>query len=68
MPAQVHEVFSQIGKAASLSVLSVYGGTPYESQEQGLRRGVDVVVGTPGRIKDLMQRGTLKLNQVRCAT
>jgi superfamily II DNA/RNA helicase len=41
------------------------GGTPYESQESILRRGVDVVVGTPGRIKDLMARGRLKLDSIR---
>lgn len=33
---------------------------------QGLRRGADVVVGTPGRIKDLMERKVLKLTEVRC--
>jgi len=35
-------------------------------QESTLRRGVDVVVGTPGRIKDLMTRGSLKLDSIRC--
>jgi hypothetical protein len=48
-----------------LQVLCVYGGAPYESQEGALRRGVDVVIGTPGRIKDLMNRGTLKLSEIR---
>ncbi|KAF5836909.1 P-loop containing nucleoside triphosphate hydrolase protein [Dunaliella salina] len=62
---QVHEVFQKIGKAASLTVLCVYGGSPYEPQESALRRGVDVVVGTPGRIKDLMARGVLKLDNIR---
>lgn len=63
---QIHDVLSQIGKACTgLVVLTVYGGTPYESQESALRKGVDVVVGTPGRIKDLMQRGRLKLNAIR---
>eukprot|EP00955_Chlamydomonas_euryale_P039743 351491-Chlamydomonas_euryale.AAC.30 len=62
---QVQEVVSMVGKAAGLTVLTVYGGTPYESQESVLRRGVDVVVGTPGRIKDLMARGRLKLDAIR---
>lgn len=62
---QVHEVFAKMGRAASLQVLSVYGGTPYEGQERALRGGVDVVVGTPGRIKDLMARGSLKLDAIR---
>jgi ATP-dependent RNA helicase DDX21 len=63
---QIHDVLAQIGKACTgLIVLTVYGGTPYESQETALRKGVDVVVGTPGRIKDLMQRGRLKLDAIR---
>ena len=48
-----------------LTTLSVYGGTPYYPQEQALRRGVDVVIGTPGRIMDLIQKGTLKLTNIR---
>jgi ATP-dependent RNA helicase DDX21 len=61
----VYEVFCDIGKAAKLTVVCVYGGTPYESQESVLRRGADVVVGTPGRIKDLLARGSLKLTQLK---
>lgn len=64
---KVNEVFSSIGKAAGLFTLCVYGGTPYDGQEQSLSRGVDVVVGTPGRIKDLLERGNLKLSNIRCA-
>lgn len=52
----------------SSQVLCVYGGAPYESQEGALRRGVDVVIGTPGRIKDLLNRGTLKLTEIRCGS
>lgn len=65
MPHQVQEVFCNIGKAANLFTLCVYGGTPYDGQEQALSRGVDVVVGTPGRIKDLLERGSLKLGGIR---
>jgi hypothetical protein len=43
----------------------VYGGAPISTQERTLRRGVDVAVGTPGRIMDLMQRGALDLQEVR---
>jgi hypothetical protein len=46
---QVHADFENIGKAAGLSTLCIYGGTQYGPQESMLRRGVDVVVGTPGR-------------------
>ena len=44
-----------------LKVLAVYGGTDFRSQINALRRGVDVVVGTPGRVMDHMRQGTLSL-------
>ena len=45
-------------------VLSIYGGRPYESQIAALQRGVDLVVGTPGRLLDLAQQGHLVLAKV----
>jgi ATP-dependent RNA helicase DeaD len=47
-----------------LSVLPVYGGQPYERQLRGLRNGAQIVVGTPGRVKDHLKRGTLELAKV----
>lgn len=44
-----------------LSVVSIYGGRPYEPQIESLRAGADVVVGTPGRLLDLAQQGHLQL-------
>jgi superfamily II DNA/RNA helicase len=44
-----------------LSVVSIYGGRPYEPQVEALRTGADVVVGTPGRLLDLAQQGHLQL-------
>lgn len=44
-----------------LSVVSIYGGRPYEPQIEALRAGADVVVGTPGRLLDLSQQGHLQL-------
>jgi len=44
-----------------LSVVSIYGGRPYEPQVEALRAGADVVVGTPGRLLDLAQQGHLQL-------
>ncbi len=46
-------------------VLTVYGGVPYEPQLDALADGVDVVVGTPGRLLDLATRGTLDLSHVK---
>lgn len=62
---QVLEVFADMGKVAHLATVCVYGGVAYESQEGALARGIDVVVGTPGRVKDLITRGSLKLTQIR---
>jgi superfamily II DNA/RNA helicase len=55
-----------------LSVVSIYGGRPYEPQIESLRAGADVVVGTPGRLLDLAQQGHLQLGGLsgltRCST
>lgn len=53
------------GKMRSVRVLSVYGGRAYEPQVEALRKGVEVVVGTPGRLLDLAGQGHLDLSQVR---
>jgi ATP-dependent RNA helicase DeaD len=49
-----------------LSVTAIYGGQSYEPQLQQLRRGAQVVVGTPGRVIDHIKRGTLDLSDVNC--
>ncbi|KQY44012.1 DNA helicase [Cellulomonas sp. Root137] len=48
-----------------LNVLAVYGGSPFLPQQRALARGAQVVVGTPGRVLDHLERRTLKLDQVR---
>ena len=62
---QVAEAFHSYGKYHNISVLPVYGGQPIERQLRALDRGVQVVVGTPGRLLDHIRRHTLKLDQVR---
>ena len=62
---QVAEVFNSFGRALKARVLAVYGGQSYGLQIPALRRGVDIVVGTPGRILDLMEREELRLEGVR---
>ena len=47
-------------------VLPVYGGAPYQSQLRALRHGVSVIVATPGRLIDLMQRGQADCSEVAC--
>ena len=53
---QVEESFRKYAKHAPLSVVAVYGGVPLEPQEKKLRAGVDVVVATPGRLIDHLER------------
>ncbi|MGQ9927930.1 MAG: DEAD/DEAH box helicase [Chloroflexaceae bacterium] len=62
---QVAEAVFRYGKSREARVLPVYGGQPIERQLRALERGVQVVVGTPGRIMDHMRRGTLALDAIR---
>lgn len=48
-----------------LKILPVYGGSSIESQIRSLRKGVHIIVATPGRLLDLMKRGTVKLDAIR---
>jgi superfamily II DNA/RNA helicase len=65
LASQVAADIDRAGKNLGIRVLSVYGGRAYEPQIDALHAGVDVVVGTPGRIIDLAQRGELDLSHVR---
>ncbi|MBR9814213.1 DEAD/DEAH box helicase [bacterium] len=63
---QVAQAFgSYAGKALPRRILSVYGGSPYGAQIRALKDGVDVVVGTPGRLMDLMRKGHLDVSGLR---
>lgn len=62
---QVCEAFESYAKHLNVHLLPVYGGQAYGQQLSALRRGVDIVVGTPGRIMDHMKRGSLDLTQVK---
>jgi ATP-dependent RNA helicase DeaD len=62
---QVHDaIFEFIGNQG-LRVLAIYGGQSIDRQILQLKRGVHIVVGTPGRVIDLLDRGSLKLDQVK---
>jgi ATP-dependent RNA helicase DeaD len=62
---QVAQAMSAYGRYCSVRVLAVYGGQAYSRQLDRLEKGMDIVVGTPGRLLDLMQRHCLDLNAVR---
>jgi ATP-dependent RNA helicase DeaD len=62
---QVADSMTEYGKHIDARVLAVYGGQPYGPQISRLNRGVDVVVGTPGRLLDLIERNALNIKHVR---
>lgn len=61
---QVSEDLTQAAQFTPVRVCTISGGHPFEDQIATLEQGVDVVVGTPGRLLDLYQRGALQLDQV----
>jgi ATP-dependent RNA helicase DeaD len=62
LAAQVGSVIQVLARPAGIDLLVLYGGVGYQPQIDALRRGVQVVVGTPGRVLDHLQRGALKLD------
>ncbi len=62
---QVAEAIREYGAHVKVRVTAIYGGSPYGRQISALRRGVDVVVGTPGRLLDLLKRDILDLSGIR---
>ncbi|GAB2685684.1 DEAD/DEAH box helicase [Aliiglaciecola sp. 3_MG-2023] len=61
--AEAFQVYASFSK--KIRVLPIYGGQSYDNQIRQLKRGVQVVVGTPGRVIDHIKRGTLKLDKLR---
>jgi superfamily II DNA/RNA helicase len=61
---QVTHDLKDAGKHLDVRLLSIYGGMPYEPQIKALRKGVDIVVGTPGRLLDLAEQRHLVLGKV----
>eukprot|EP00820_Chromera_velia_P013787 Cvel_24213.t1-p1 / transcript=Cvel_24213.t1 / gene=Cvel_24213 / organism=Chromera_velia_CCMP2878 / gene_product=Nucleolar RNA helicase 2, putative / transcript_product=Nucleolar RNA helicase 2, putative / location=Cvel_scaffold2588:1-9247(-) / protein_length=770 / sequence_SO=supercontig / SO=protein_coding / is_pseudo=false len=64
---QVEDELAKICRPHGLRVACLYGGTPFGPQEKSLVRGVDIVVGTPGRLIDHLERGTLDLRNIKTA-
>ena len=65
---QIHESFSTYGQFTGLRCAVIFGGVSLAPQEQELRRGVDILVATPGRLVDLMNQGLVSLGQVEILT
>jgi ATP-dependent RNA helicase DeaD len=62
---QVHDAMSNFVGNSGLRTVAIYGGQSIDRQIMQLKRGVHIVVGTPGRVIDLLERGCLKLDSVR---
>ena len=64
---QIKQELAPLARAVSRHVLAVYGGVGYGPQKGGLRKGVDVLVATPGRLEDLMEQRSVDLGDVEIA-
>jgi len=62
---QVHRELEALSKYRSISVVAIYGGAPMSRQIEQLKTGAQIVVGTPGRVLDHLQRETLSPSQIR---
>ncbi|WP_039925702.1 DEAD/DEAH box helicase [Treponema vincentii] len=64
LAVQVEEEAHKLGKYTGLRAASFYGGVGYQQQEEALKNGVDLIIGTPGRVIDLEKSKTMKLKHV----
>jgi superfamily II DNA/RNA helicase len=64
LAGQVERSLELVARAVKLKVTTVYGGTRYDRQIQQLRQGTDIVVATPGRLQDLIDKGILQTDDV----
>ena len=64
LAVQVAKAVTNYGKPVGIEVLAVYGGTGYNDQIRSIRRGVDIIVATPGRCLDLIRKGKMPLDSV----
>ena len=64
LATQVRRSLEPLALAMQLKLVTVYGGTPYDRQIKQLRAGADIVVATPGRLQDLMDKGHCRTDDV----
>ena len=64
LATQVRRSLEPLAHAVRLKLTTVYGGTPYDKQIKQLRNGADIVVATPGRLEDLVNRGACRLDDI----
>jgi superfamily II DNA/RNA helicase len=61
---QVNDVIAPLARTAGLFSRTAFGGSPYDKQIRDLRRGVDILVATPGRLGDLIEKGECSLDDI----
>ncbi|XP_010478619.1 PREDICTED: DEAD-box ATP-dependent RNA helicase 5 [Camelina sativa] len=64
LAVQISDVLSEAGKPCGLESICVYGGSSKRPQISAIRSGVDIVIGTPGRLRDLIESNELRLSDV----
>eukprot|EP01025_Chloroclados_australasicus_P065012 TRINITY_DN878_c0_g1_i1.p1 TRINITY_DN878_c0_g1~~TRINITY_DN878_c0_g1_i1.p1 ORF type:complete len:659 (-),score=77.98 TRINITY_DN878_c0_g1_i1:125-2002(-) len=64
LAVQISEVLQEAGSQCNCRCVCVYGGVPKYTQKEVIAKGVEIVVGTPGRVEDLVQEGSCSLKQV----
>ncbi len=64
LATQVRRSLEPLAHAVNLKLTTVYGGTPYDRQIKQLRNGADIVVATPGRLEDLINRGACRMDDI----
>ncbi|MFT3797976.1 DEAD/DEAH box helicase [Microbacterium sp.] len=62
---QIDRTIQPIARSVGLFTTQIYGGVPQARQVGALKKGVDIIIGTPGRIEDLIEQGKLDLSEVR---
>ncbi len=67
LAVQIKQDFDDLGARTGLKALAIYGGQSIRVQAERLAKGPEIIVGTPGRIQDMVQRGYLNLHNVRFA-
>jgi ATP-dependent RNA helicase DeaD len=62
---QIYENLKDVSRGSNIAIDTIYGGMPITRQIDSLKRGVHIIVGTPGRLNDLLRRGALKLDRLK---
>jgi len=65
LAAQVETAIRDLARFTKLSIAVVFGGVGYGRQNEALKRGIDIIVATPGRLLDHLEQGTCHLNHVQ---